>query len=179
MTVERGHRPAGRCDDEPASGSEVSGRVREQPARIVDVLEDLRANRMRRPAAKAFLGLNLLEQISLKEKRARNLLSRDIGPCRTQLQAENLSPRKRVPNGACKVAGPGTDVEHPLRRAGLREEPQDEPAPVLLGRIPRRSLGVCAPVSVPVVEAGAGYGLPFLLGSSSVGSPNGLKKRSG
>jgi hypothetical protein len=143
------------------------------------MLEYLRAHGMRRPVTKASLGLFGVKQVSLKEYRAGNLLAGDVDARRAEFEAQNLSPRKRVPDRACKVAGPRPDVEHPLRRPLVAKAAQHELTAVLLGRIAGRSLGVRAPVSVPVVEAGARYGLPFLLGSSSVGSPNGLKNRSG
>src|SRR6266511_894634 len=119
------------------------------------MLEDLRSDGMRGPAAETRLRFGGNEQVALLERSAGNLPSGHLDGSRAGVQAEDLRAGKLASDGGGQLAAPTADVENTLRTA---QERQHEAAAVLLGGIPLVRLGIFRPVAIPVV-ASAGRGV--------------------
>ena len=111
------------------SAAEIAPDVPQQLRRILEVLEHLRADGVRRPAAKTLVRVDLREQIPLLEGRARDLAAGDLDGRRARVDTEDLRGRELAPDGRSQLPTPAADVEDALR---ISEERQLEVTAILL-----------------------------------------------
>ena len=110
--VERGHGAAWRREREMAALSHVLSGVSKQQCRVVDVLDDLRADRMGRPAPLACGRIHGLQQVTLNEPGSRNLLRRNRNAGLAQFHAKQLCVRIPLPNGSDHIARAASDIQN-------------------------------------------------------------------
>jgi hypothetical protein len=111
MFVEGGHGTAGSRDDERAPRTHVLASTPQQAARIVHVLDHLRAYSVRRPATQVFGWEHLLQQIALYEPRIRYLLPGDFHARLTQFKSHNFSQGEGGADSHSHVTLATTDIE--------------------------------------------------------------------
>src|SRR5450432_2275487 len=158
VMIELRHRAAGHRDHDAAPGRQEGSDVAEQRRRLVDVLEDLRADGVGGPAPQLVGQLEGLHEIALKKSSPGHFSGSDLDASLAEIEAHDLDIGVARHDVAGEVPLPAPQIQetHGSRRRLQREELEDQLAPVGLRRVLGSRLSVRRPVSIPVVVGRTG-----------------------
>src|ERR1700683_2829249 len=149
--VKRRHRTTRHRDHHPRTRAEIGPSIAQQLRWIVDVLENLRADRVSGPSGQSEHRRSIIDEVDVDQPGRRELAAGDLVAACTGLQTYELSLRPTTRRCQQEVSLPAADVNQTPGSAAPLQQPQQETPTVGLSRIALSRDRVIIPVRIPIV----------------------------